>query len=272
MVYPKGRLVWQVIEECHNSKTIADLIKIIRCNVRDLIPHNMAAFGIGDPKTREIIFYCNIDYPADLLIQLFDNDRIMNSPLFFLWFRQQNPKYISFVKSQGVGIFRLPECRNWTNILLDFGVENAVAHGLSDLDGRMTSYFSFGQLKAPITRRDQFLLSVLIPHLHISLMTIYRHRRANCIISSLNGFCSSLDNNKLYDSDNTRLKNILTLREVEILKWAYLGKTNTEIGLILGVSEYTAKNHIHNILEKLAASNRAHAVAKAMNLGLLPEP
>ena len=61
----------------------------------------------------------------------------------------------------------------------------------------------------------------------------------------------------------------LTHRERECLMWTANGKTSWEIAVILGVSESTATFHLRNATTKLKASNRAHAAAKAIWLGLI---
>jgi len=61
----------------------------------------------------------------------------------------------------------------------------------------------------------------------------------------------------------------LTIREREVLLWTMEGKSNWEISIILGISHETVKDHIANILRKLDASNRAHAVAIALQYNLL---
>ena len=61
----------------------------------------------------------------------------------------------------------------------------------------------------------------------------------------------------------------LSAREKEVLRWLCDGKSNWEIGRILGLSPYTVKNHVSNILKKLGANNRRHAVIKAIELGLI---
>jgi LuxR family transcriptional regulator, quorum-sensing system regulator BjaR1 len=61
----------------------------------------------------------------------------------------------------------------------------------------------------------------------------------------------------------------LSKREHEVLQWAAEGKTEWEIGLILGVSEHTADKFIRSARIKLHAANRTHAVAQAMRLGLI---
>lgn len=61
----------------------------------------------------------------------------------------------------------------------------------------------------------------------------------------------------------------LTRRELEVLQWAVAGKTALEIGLILSITERTVKYHLGNIYQKLDVMNRAHAIAKAVNFGLV---
>lgn len=46
------------------------------------------------------------------------------------------------------------------------------------------------------------------------------------------------------------------------MKWVAFGKSNAEIGQILGISAATVKGHIERILDKIGAANRTHAVAK----------
>ena len=61
----------------------------------------------------------------------------------------------------------------------------------------------------------------------------------------------------------------LSAREKEILRWIHLGKSNFEIGTILGISPLTVKNHVQKILRKLNVRNRTHAVGRALELGIL---
>lgn len=48
----------------------------------------------------------------------------------------------------------------------------------------------------------------------------------------------------------------LTPRENEVLAWVTEGKTNGEIGIILGISQETARKHVEHVLDKLGAPNR----------------
>lgn len=52
----------------------------------------------------------------------------------------------------------------------------------------------------------------------------------------------------------------LSARELEIMEWVRMGKTNAEIAIILNLSTFTVKNHMRRIYRKLDVLNRAQAV------------
>ena len=61
----------------------------------------------------------------------------------------------------------------------------------------------------------------------------------------------------------------LSPREMEVLGFLRHGYTNAEIGRLLGISERTARAHVAAIMAALDAPDRAGAVAKGFDLGLL---
>lgn len=61
----------------------------------------------------------------------------------------------------------------------------------------------------------------------------------------------------------------LTPRELEVLKWCAMGKSNWSIGEILDISEHGVDFHVRNILRKLDADSRITAVVKGLHGGLI---
>ncbi|WP_300425231.1 helix-turn-helix transcriptional regulator [Thalassolituus sp.] len=61
----------------------------------------------------------------------------------------------------------------------------------------------------------------------------------------------------------------VTQKEAEVLKWISEGKTNWEIGVILSVSERTAKFHVHNLYKKFNVNSRSLLVARAIRQGCI---
>ncbi|HYM57365.1 MAG TPA: helix-turn-helix transcriptional regulator [Solirubrobacteraceae bacterium] len=64
----------------------------------------------------------------------------------------------------------------------------------------------------------------------------------------------------------------LTDREREVLARVALGETGQTIARELSITGATVESHVRNILEKLGAKNRPHAVALALQSGELPMP
>ncbi len=62
---------------------------------------------------------------------------------------------------------------------------------------------------------------------------------------------------------------LLSGREAECLLWTSSGKTASEVGDILRLSDSTVVYHLENAKRKLGARTKSHAVAKAHALGLL---
>jgi DNA-binding CsgD family transcriptional regulator len=60
---------------------------------------------------------------------------------------------------------------------------------------------------------------------------------------------------------------LLTKRENEVLQCAAAGLQNKEVAQKLGISLATARNHIHNILEKLDVHSKLEAVSLAFRQG-----
>ena len=59
----------------------------------------------------------------------------------------------------------------------------------------------------------------------------------------------------------------LTPRELDVLTFSAAGKTGWEIGQIYGISEATVRTHLRNIMRKLNAANKTHAVTIALTNG-----
>jgi DNA-binding NarL/FixJ family response regulator len=63
----------------------------------------------------------------------------------------------------------------------------------------------------------------------------------------------------------------LTSREISVLHLVAQGKQNSEIGQALNVSEHTIKARLKNVLSKLNANDRAHAVSIARARGFMDD-
>lgn len=64
-------------------------------------------------------------------------------------------------------------------------------------------------------------------------------------------------------------KPIFTPRESDVLYWASMGKTYSEVAAILGISVSTVKHHMGNVVIKLGVSNARQAIRLGVELELI---
>lgn len=86
--------------------------------------------------------------------------------------------------------------------------------------------------------------------------------RGNMVLS---GYAAEKITRKL----NSVNKNELTLREIEVLRFAAQGKANKEIATQLHISEATVKTHLIHIFAKLGVDDRTAAVVTAIKLKIM---
>ncbi len=81
----------------------------------------------------------------------------------------------------------------------------------------------------------------------------------------------SLMKEKLENSEQDELTedNLLTKREMEVLKLLTEGLFNKEIAYQLSISEKTVKNHVSNIFKKISVSDRTQAAVYAIKKNIV---
>ena len=131
------------------------------------------------------------------------------------------------------------------------GADTVVAHGTYDAFGKPASFFIFACQSQTMGPRQVDCVELIVPFLQQAWVRTQIDRPAEGA------------------ADHPAGAGLLTSREQEVLKWIHLGKSNIEIGTILGISPLTVKNHVQKILRKLNVQNRTQAVGKAMALRIL---
>ena len=139
----------------------------------------------------------------------------------------------------------------FTRELERLGATQLLVHGIHDAEGRAISLFIFACRPGSAGQRQGYLVQLLAPSLHAAWVRTQLTKRAES------------------GGDKAAGGSVLTVRELDILKWIYLGKSNFEIGAILKISPLTVKNHVQKILRKLNVVNRTQAIGKALELRIL---
>ena len=137
-----------------------------------------------------------------------------------------------------------------SNIPADFKCfKSLLVYGIKDVRGSNSCLYVFFSKESVFTVQDS-LLGLLMPHIDNALRKI-QHIEA-------------IDVNENEKIDIIKSYN-LSLRELEIIEWVKLGKTDNEIAMILFISQNTVKSHLKHVFEKLKVTRRAEAVAKLSN-------
>lgn len=127
------------------------------------------------------------------------------------------------------------------------GFDNLLIHGTGRLPGGASVFIVFGLAQRP-QARHAYLLAMLLPTLHLMLQRLAQRSTVH--------------------TGTATLARQPSARECEILHWVREGKSNDEIGQILGISGLTVKNHLQRLYRLLGVSNRAHAIARGAALRL----
>ena len=74
------------------------------------------------------------------------------------------------------------------------------------------------------------------------------------------------------EPDTSGRSDRLSVREKDVLGGLANGSSTEQIGLSLAMSPHTVRTHLRNIMRKLEANTRAHAVAIALGDGAIQPP
>lgn len=132
--------------------------------------------------------------------------------------------------------------------LRQLGLGNVIVHGTERLPGGSSFFALFGAPHA-LRGRHAYFLELLLPYLHLAMQRM--DMQAGAGVSAL--------------------ARPVSARERQILHWVREGKSNDEIGLILGISGLTVKNHLQRLYRVLGVSNRTHAITRCNALRLLDQ-
>lgn len=233
--------ILDLINAAVTSKTEQDIIRFTT-GLKDLVGADHAVCGLGEITSRQlsrILKIVNLDYPMEWLRiyaaeELYKNDPIIKYNYEFskthLW-------------SEAMAVYKDEPFVDFMNKASEFGLRYGVASGISEEGSKRGSIFSFSGNSNRFSEHQKDILDIITPHVHQALVRV-------CGIEDRRDFS-------------------LSSREKEVLNWIKEGKTNWEIAIILNISERTVKFHVQNIERKLNAVNKSHAIAIAMDSGLI---
>lgn len=232
-----------VLNSITSSRTIADLKVQTQLALPQILPCESFVFASGRIRGHRV-FISHLTYPdnvSEAFVQAIVGRDGMVPPMDIDPIEHcGRPKFATLDRLDG------PIDRVWANIFRAHGIRNLGWTFLPGLHRNTFTGYFFHNISPTVAHESKMRMMVFAPYLHIALnralgSKLLRHQQSR--------------------DPHQQLISILSTREAEIARWVSRGKTNWEIGQILGISDKTVKTHMQNIFFKLEASSRAQVAA-----------
>lgn len=248
--FPKNDLllVLDLINCCRCVNNEADFLELVNC-LASFIDYDFAICGLAKVKKKElksVVGVFNISYPEEWNRIYFKNGFQHVDPIVRTHFSTFEPQIWSETFQKFPDIHPA-----FLSMAKDFKLCEGLTHGMMGYGSHVGSLFSFSGPSIKPSRRHLVILELIIPHMHQAMIRIFQSKK------------------KKRATEEGAIPFSLSFREEEIINWVKEGKTNWEISRILNISERTVKFHVSNLMRKLDATTRSHAVAKAIELEVI---
>lgn len=234
--------IFDFVERCVGTGDPSSLIEEFRGHIRTFGFHHSACgcwSGVGANRNTRFFF---VDWPDEVKEWYARENMFVRDPLVFAARRRMTPFTFGEVFEEEP---LLPDMREVYDLVLQYGFVDGFSvpiHGPAGYQG-LVSLLS--PKKLGLTVRDRVALEIMARAIH-----------DRCRVTI--GF--GLVKEELP---------ALSAREIECMKWVAAGKTNWEIGRLLGISKSTVHFHIERVKSKLRMSSRTEAVALLVLHGFL---
>ena len=196
-----------------------------------------------DSQNKPIFFSCSLNFSKQFLQNYVKNRYYKFSPVFQTTCRTWHPQHWQSIWSQNSGA-NTDRCMG---LAAAYGYYDGWSFAVNFPADKTFSFFAVTGKKIEKDKRTATIINYLSPYFCEALQQV---------------FGAQLKKQKI---DFRKL----TARELEVLQWIEKGKSTWDISVIFNRSERVVKWHVNNIVGKLCALNRTHAVAIALRNGLI---
>jgi transcriptional regulator EpsA len=228
--------------------TRPQLFSWVQGALHSLIPHEVLLCGLqeGRQSPMRVDSFSTAAVDAAKLNETFQQDVSLVPALIRTWEENRCRAIVSETERGPFASGALARS------LAALGAPRALAHGTHDTNGDLVSLFMFAGRPGAIGPKQAYFADLVVPYLHAA----YVRSQVTWPLDRAGGA-------------KPAKAGLLTPREQQILQWIYHGKSNIEIGMILGISPLTVKNHVQKTLRKLNVVNRTQAVGRALALRIV---
>jgi len=261
------------VRESHENRRVQAIVHAIECAVdvrrkyqffvwtqgsfQTLLPHKLAICGVYDRGRKEVRLeaFNSIVVPAPVLGVLTDGQSQLMQYVINAWINNRGRALVVRLASMTAR-----SVAPAVEALQLAGFTELLVHGVSrpQRATEIETLFVFASPDSVVSKAEADGIELILPHLHSTYLRVQAIER-EIAEAGVRPTAPGVGYSGASISE----------REEQVLGWVREGMSNQEIGVQLGISPLTVKNHVQKILRKLGATNRAQAVARAMSMNLL---
>ena len=236
-----------IIEDIQSSTDLSGISSIL-IKIRERLGFSNVAYVVKCPETftRSSTIFVG-DYPAEWVERYSKQGYVNIDPVAIHCFNSQVPYHWKQFNEHTKGVIY-----QFYGEAEEFRLYDGLSIGAPHFDGR-TGLISLASDKMLADNSTQQRNAIF----YMNALGPFIHERIIQLIEQSQEIPQRISNN------------LLTEREKTCLVWVAEGKTAQDIAAILKISEATVVFHLKNAIQKLNATNRSQAIAKAMLLGLI---
>ncbi|MGC3985945.1 MAG: LuxR C-terminal-related transcriptional regulator [Pseudorhodoferax sp.] len=250
----RGRC-FDVLTEVAQIRTHLDLVNWLRGGVQHFMPHDILVAAWGDFQ-RGAIGHDIVSPLRGVRTAQASMSALVSrlQELFASWSAGNRQPYVTPAERLN-GVLGLHSTAP--------AMRSAMVHGLRDLRGEQDCLYVVLRREAIPEKTGAAAMAALLPHIDMAM----RQAALPSMPITQGSACVAPAQITIsrHGPDQAVPDNGMTGRELQIMQWVEMGKTNQEIGTILDISEFTVKNHLQRIFKKLDVYNRAQAVSRLKN-------
>jgi transcriptional regulator EpsA len=267
------RIQTHEVRESQETRRVQAIVHAIECAVdvrrkyqffvwtqgsfQTLLPHQLAVCGVYDRNRKEVRLeaFNSIVVAAPVLGVLTDGQSPLMQYVINAWINNRGRALVVRLSTMTARTVAPA-----VEALQAAGFAELLVHGVSrpQRATEIETLFVFASPAATVSQTEVDGIELILPHLHSTYLRVQAIER-EIAETGVRPLAPGVG----YSSAS------ISEREEQVLGWVREGMSNQEIGVQLGISPLTVKNHVQKILRKLGATNRAQAVARAMSMNLL---
>lgn len=235
-------LAFDFVDRCAGNDSTENLVNDFRSTIQRFgFRHSACGCWLGAGAHRTVRFFF-VDWPEDVAKVYAEQDLFSKDPLVFAARRRMSAyTWASVLDAEPLQ----PEMRDMFDYIARYDIRDGFCipvHGPAGYQGLVSL---LAPAKLHLGARERSILEMISRAIHDRCRSTVGFGTIDTAIPEMSA------------------------REIECMKWAAAGKTDWEIGQILGISRSTAHFHVERVKKKLRRNSRTEAVAILILHGLI---